>query len=88
MALQDDIQKEVTAGRLQSHWTTSDLLSNAVLLAKYKISTLRTDPPNRSVSAPELGLENGFTVRTGAAPIFLRVGRRGRALLYAIIETA
>lgn len=84
MALQDDIQKEVTEGRLQPHWTTSDLLANAELLAKYEISTLRTDPPNRSVSTPELGLGNGFTVRTGAAPIFLRVGRRGRALLYSL----
>lgn len=84
MALQDDIQNEVTAGRLQPHWTTSDLLANAELAAKYEISTLKTDPPNRSVSYPELGLSDGFHVRNGATPIFVRVGRRGRALLYSL----
>ncbi len=85
MALQDDIRNEITAGRLQPQWTTADLVANTELAANYEISTLRTDPPNRSVSDPELGLGDGFHVRNGATSIFVRVGRRGRALLYALM---
>ena len=84
MALQDDIRNEITEGRLQPQWTTADLLANTHLAATYEVSTLRTDPPNRSVSYPELGLGDGFHVRNGATSIFVRVGRRGRALLYAL----
>ena len=84
MALQDVIQNEITAGRLQPQWTTADLVSNAELAAIYEVSALRTDPPNRSVSLPGLGLGEGYTVRSGATPIFVRVGRRGRALLYSL----
>lgn len=84
MALQDDIQSEINAGQIQPQWTTADLLGNAALARKYEISTLRTDPPNRSVGLPGLGLGDGFTVRSGASPNFVRVGRRGRALLYSL----
>ena len=78
MALQDDIRNEITEGRLQPQWTTADLLANTHLAATYQVSTLRTDPPNRSVSYPELGLGDGFHVRNGATSIFVRVGRIGR----------
>lgn len=79
------IRTEVNAGRLQQEWTTADLVANRELAANYEITTLRTDPSNRSVSLAGLGLGDGFTVRVGAKAIYSRVGRRGRALLYSLI---
>lgn len=87
MSLHDEIQKQINQGRLQREWTTSDLLSNRELARKYAETTLRTDPPNRSISARGMGYGDGFTVRSGATPIFVRVSKRGRALLYSLLKT-
>lgn len=84
MVLQEMIRIEVNAERLQQEWTTADLVANRDLAANYEITTLRTDPPNFSVSLPGLGLGDGFHVRTGAKAIYFRVGGRGRALLYSL----
>jgi hypothetical protein len=83
MALKDEIGKEITAGRLHQHWTTADLVANPVLFKSYPESTLRTAPPNYSTSLTGLGLRNGHNVNL-TKPIFSRVGRRGRAILYAL----
>ena len=77
MALQDAIQIEIDAGRLQPQWTINDLLLNVALVENYRTSTLKTDPPNRSISSPGLNLGNGFRVRKGATPAYVRVGRKG-----------
>ena len=58
MALQDTILQEIQAGRLQPHWTTSDLLKNESLSRSYpNTKTLETYPPNvfRQPSRIELG---------------------------------
>ena len=83
MALQDTILQEIQAGRLQPHWTTSDLLKNESLSRSYpNTKTLETYPPNYSASLPGLNLGKGHNVTNH--PVFYRVGRRGRALLFAL----
>ena len=84
MALQDAILQEVQAGRLQPHWTTSDLLANQNLSRCHPLTTLRTSPPNVSASLPGLNLGDGHNVTD--QPVFYRVGRRGRVLLFALPE--
>ncbi len=84
MALQDTILQEIQAGRLQPHWTTSDLLANQNLSRCHPLTTLRTSPPNVSASLPGLNLGDGHSVTD--QPVFYRVGRRGRALLFALPE--
>jgi hypothetical protein len=79
MALRDLIEEEIRLGRLNPQWTTTDLVNNRVLLDEFEISTLRTDPPNRSTSLPGLGLGNGHNVIQDR-PVYLRVGRRGREI--------
>jgi len=84
MAIQDTILQEVQAGRLQPHWTTSDLLANQNLSRCHAKTTLQTYPSNVSVSLPGLNLGDGHNVTD--QPVFYRVGRRGRALLFALTE--
>ena len=84
MALQDTILQEVQAGRLQPHWTTSDLLANQNLSRCHAKTTLQTYPSNVSVSLPGLNLGDGHNAMD--QPVFYRVGRRGRALLFALPE--
>jgi hypothetical protein len=85
MALQDTILQEIQAGRLQPHWTTSDLLKNQNLSRSYpNTTTLRTYPSNYSASLPGLNLGEGHNVTD--QPVFYRVGRRDRALLFALPE--
>lgn len=85
MTLYTDILSEINAGRLADSWTTSDLLANNFLTGNYHESGLRTAPPNYSDSAPNANLGEGHPVRNGAIPIYRRVGRRGRALLYSLL---
>lgn len=86
MALQDAIQIEIDAGRLQPQWTINDLLLNVALVENYRTSTLKTDPPNRSISSPGLNLGNGFRVRKGATPAYVRVGRKGGGFIYSLVD--
>lgn len=82
MPLQDAILQEVLAGRLQRHWTTSDLVANKNLSSSHPLTTLRSYPPNVSASLPGLNLGDGHNVTD--PPVFYRIGRRGRALFFAL----
>lgn len=84
MALQDAIRREIEVGRLQRHWTTSDLVANQSLSSSHPKTTLRSYPPNVSGSLSGLDLGEGHNAET--IPVFYRVGRRGRALLFALPE--
>lgn len=86
MALQDEIKIEIDAGRLQPQWTINDLLLNTALVENYKKSTLKTDPPNRSISSPGLNLGNGFNVKKGATPAYVRVGRSEGGFIYSLAD--
>jgi hypothetical protein len=81
--LYNDIEIEIQAGHLEPYWTTSDLIDNNALTNRYRDGALRTDPPNRSISAPGQNLGTGYNVNPNN-PVYLRVGRRGRALLYCL----
>ncbi len=83
MPLYTDIADEIQAGNIDRYWTSSDLIDSRVLTNNYKDSTLRTDPSNRSISSPGLNLGNGHNVNLNN-PVYYRVGRRGRALLYCL----
>jgi len=88
MPLHDDIAKEIESGRLPQRWTTDDLVNNQFLKDKYEKTTLRTAPPNQSMSLPGLDLGNGAYVNT-RNPTYYRVDRK-HALLFALpqhIET-
>jgi hypothetical protein len=78
----------VRDGHLQDPWTTGDLLNTAELAREVPGVTLRTQPPNRSVSLPGLGLGTGANVAGEADARFWRVGRRGNALLYSVRDGA
>lgn len=84
MSLQERIRAAVLEKRLQNPWTTSDLVANASLFEGFGIANLRTQPPNCSVSMPGLDLGTGANVVNEAQAPFLRVGMRGRAILYSV----
>lgn len=86
MSLWESIAQEVAAGRLSATWTTAELCANRELCLHYEQSSLRTMPPNESVSIPGLGLGIGFHANKNA-PRAWRVGKRNRALLYSIDGT-
>lgn len=83
MPLPEDIKIEVASGRLQQLWTTADLLANENLSKKYTVNNLRSRPANCSASLAGLDLGTGANV-TGTNTPFVRVGRRIRAILYAL----
>lgn len=83
MTLHNDIAKEIEGGRLSQRWTTADLVKNQFLKDNYKISHLRTAPPNRSMSLPGLGLGDGVSVNT-RNPTYRRLGRSNGLLLFAL----
>ena len=87
MPLREVIREEIKAGRLARTWNTSDLRHNRRLTRKYADTTLVTEPPNHSTSLPGLGLGNGFHVNL-ENPLYRRVGRRGRSIIYALPEHA
>lgn len=80
-----DIKNEIQAGHLEPYWTTSELIDKTSLTNAYRDSTLRTDLANRSISAPGQNLGTGHNVNRNH-PVYLRVGRRGRSLLYCLPE--
>lgn len=84
MSLQERIRAAVLDGRLEDALTTSDLVANASLFEGFGIANLRTQPPNCSVSMPGLDLGTGANVVNEAQAPFLRVGMRGRAILYSV----
>ena len=82
MTLKENILNEILAGRLPKHWTSSDLLANHELVKNHPNKTsVQSYPANHSASLPGLGLGNGHDATN--PPLFYRVGRRGRALLFA-----
>ena len=81
--LYNDVAAEIQTGNLDRNWTTSDLIDNQILTNNYRDSTLRTDPANRSISAPEQNLGAGHNVNH-ENPVYYRIGHRGRALLYCL----
>ena len=83
MPLWREIAKEISAGRLPVRWTTSDLCNNIALSRDYARASLRTEPPNESASLPDRDLGTGTWAKLDN-PKYLRVGRRGRALLYSV----
>lgn len=83
MALQNEIGNEIAAGRLGRYWTTDDLVANAALSRNFAATSLRTIPPNYSISLTGLGLGNGHNVNH-SNPTYFRVGRRNGAVLYAL----
>ncbi len=87
MAMHDCIRTEVKAARLPPCWTTSDLLRNDALRMQFTESSLRTAPPNQSVSLEGLNLGTGASLDL-AHPRYYRVGRRHGALEFALPEDA
>lgn len=81
MTLQANILKEIQSGRLPKNWTSSDLLANQALADAHPKKTLQSYPANCSASLPDLGLGKGH--QATEPPLFYRVGRRGRALVFA-----
>lgn len=84
MPLHKDIATEIAAGRLADPWTTADLIVNPKLNSNYALTTLRTEPPNRSVSATNTNLNDGHNVNSDS-PVYLRVGKRKHALLFSLV---
>lgn len=88
MSLHERIRAAVLDGRMKDPWTTGDLLANAGLFEGFTESSLRTQPPNRSVSLSGLDLGTGANAGNGSEAPFLRVGMRGKAILYSVRERA
>lgn len=88
MTLQESIREEIKAGRLNKCWTTGELLSNNIINKNYEESTIRTEPPNHSVSlSNSVNLGNGHNADNNIK--YYRVRKRDyghRAIEYCLPE--
>jgi len=82
MSLRHSIRDEIQSGRLSYQWTGNDLKKNERLRNKYKSSTLDTAPANTSRSAPGVHLGDGK--HSDDYFYYVRVGKRGNALLFEL----
>ena len=82
MTLRHRIHNEISAGRLKPQWTCGDLKENSRLSSRYKQSSLGSTPANQSRSAPGLNLEDGK--HSEDYYYYVRVGKRGNALLFEL----
>ena len=81
--LHEMIAAAVLAERLPAKWTTADLMADETLAGLYTKHNLRSQPANRSLSWPGLGLGNGNNTDR-ARPRYWRVGMQGRAYVYSL----
>jgi hypothetical protein len=87
MSLQRDIKALVDAGYLSPEWTVADLRGQFSLTDKYRDSYLNTFPANRSEPVSgrqDLGVGNH--VANGQSALFLRIGTKDGALVFAVSE--
>jgi hypothetical protein len=81
--LHEMIRAAVQAGRLKAEWTTADLMADETLAGLYTEHNLRSQPANRSLSWPGLGMGDGNNVDK-ARPRYWRVGKQGKAYVYSL----